>query len=59
MQHGATLITTMVAAFGLALVLGYTATRVKLPPLVGYLIAGVLLGPATPGLVATRWAATM
>ena len=42
----------MVAAFGLALVLGYTATRVKLPPLVGYLIAGVLLGPATPGLVA-------
>jgi CPA2 family monovalent cation:H+ antiporter-2 len=52
MQHGATLITTMVAAFGLALVLGYAATRVKLPPLVGYLIAGVLLGPATPGLVA-------
>ena len=42
----------MVAAFGLALVLGYAATRVKLPPLVGYLIAGVLLGPATPGLVA-------
>jgi K+:H+ antiporter len=52
MQHGATLITTMVAAFGLALVLGYAATRAKLPPLVGYLIAGVLLGPATPGLVA-------
>ena len=42
----------MVAAFGLALVLGYAATRVKLPPLVGYLVAGVLLGPATPGLVA-------
>jgi K+:H+ antiporter len=52
MEHGATLITTMVAAFGLALVLGYAATRVKLPPLVGYLVAGVLLGPATPGLVA-------
>src|SRR6476646_1445992 len=52
MQHGATLITTMVAAFGLALVLGYAATRAKLPPLVGYLIAGVLLGPATTGLVA-------
>ena len=52
MPHGATLITTMVAAFGLALVLGYAATRLKLPPLVGYLVAGVLLGPATPGLVA-------
>src|SRR5215467_12818029 len=52
MQHSATLVTTMVAAFGLALVLGYAATRVKLPPLVGYLVAGVLLGPATPGLVA-------
>src|SRR6478609_1547267 len=52
MQHSATLITTMVAAFGLALVFGYAATRAKLPPLVGYLIAGVLLGPATPGLVA-------
>ena len=52
MPHGATLITTMVAAFGLALVLGYAATRLELPPLVGYLVAGVLLGPATPGLVA-------
>jgi CPA2 family monovalent cation:H+ antiporter-2 len=52
MPPGATLITTMVAAFGLALILGYAATRLKLPPLVGYLVAGVLLGPATPGLVA-------
>jgi len=52
MPHGATLITTMVAAFGLALVFGYAATRIKLPPLVGYLVAGVLLGPATPGIVA-------
>ena len=52
LPHGTTLITTMVAAFGLALVFGYAATRVKLPPLVGYLVAGVLLGPATPGIVA-------
>lgn len=52
MPHGTTLITTMVAAFGLALVFGYVATRLKLPPLVGYLVAGVLLGPHTPGLVA-------
>src|SRR5262245_14544448 len=52
MQHSATLVTTMVAAFGLALVFGYAATRLKLPPLVGYLVAGVLLGPGTPGLVA-------
>jgi monovalent cation:H+ antiporter-2, CPA2 family len=52
MPHGVTLITTMVAGFGLALVLGYAATLIKLPPLVGYLLAGVLLGPATPGIVA-------
>jgi CPA2 family monovalent cation:H+ antiporter-2 len=33
-------------------VLGFLATRVRIPPLVGYLLAGVLLGPATPGFVA-------
>jgi K+:H+ antiporter len=34
------------------LVMGYLATRLRLPPLVGYLLAGVVIGPATPGLVA-------
>ena len=46
------LIVTMAAALGLALVLGFAASRAKLPALVGYLVAGVLLGPHTPGFVA-------
>jgi monovalent cation:H+ antiporter-2, CPA2 family len=46
------LIATMAAALGLALVLGFVATRLRLPALVGYLLAGVLLGPHTPGFVA-------
>jgi CPA2 family monovalent cation:H+ antiporter-2 len=46
------LITTIAAALGLALVLGFIAARLKMPPLVGYLIAGIILGPATPGFVA-------
>jgi CPA2 family monovalent cation:H+ antiporter-2 len=37
---------------GLALILGFVAARLKLPPLVGYLIAGIIIGPATPGFVA-------
>jgi CPA2 family monovalent cation:H+ antiporter-2 len=46
------LIVTMAAALGLALVLGFAASRARLPALVGYLVAGVLLGPHTPGFVA-------
>ncbi len=52
MPHDVTLITTIAAAFGLALILGFVAVRLKLPALVGYLIAGVIIGPATPGFVA-------
>jgi CPA2 family monovalent cation:H+ antiporter-2 len=52
MSHEFSLITTLAAAFGLALIFGFAATRVRLPPLVGYLIAGVVIGPATPGFVA-------
>jgi CPA2 family monovalent cation:H+ antiporter-2 len=50
--HAVPLITTIAAALGLALVLGFVAVRLKLPALVGYLVAGVLIGPATPGFVA-------
>lgn len=46
------LIITMAAALGLALVLGFGATKLRLPALVGYLVAGVLIGPHTPGFVA-------
>lgn len=52
MLHDTTLIATLAAAFGLALVLGFLAVRLKLPALVGYLAAGVLLGPHTPGYTA-------
>jgi sodium/hydrogen exchanger family protein len=50
------LITTIAAAFGLALLLGFVAARLKLPPLVGYLLAGIVIGPSTPGFVAdVKW----
>ena len=50
-SHSLPLITTVATAFGLALVLGFLAVRIKLPALVGYLLAGVLIGPFTPGFV--------
>ena len=52
MAHSVTLITTIASAFGLSLLLGLLAVRVKLPALVGYLLAGIVLGPFTPGFVA-------
>jgi CPA2 family monovalent cation:H+ antiporter-2 len=51
-HHNVTLITTIAAGLGLALIMGFIAARLKLPPLVGYLIAGIIIGPATPGFVA-------
>jgi CPA2 family monovalent cation:H+ antiporter-2 len=52
MPHDVSLISTIAAGFGLALILGFFAVRLKLPPLVGYLLAGIVIGPATPGFVA-------
>lgn len=52
MPHEISLISTLAAAFGLAILFGYLAVRLKMPPLVGYLLAGVAIGPATPGFVA-------
>jgi CPA2 family monovalent cation:H+ antiporter-2 len=51
-HHAVPLITTIAAAFGSALVLGFFAAKMKLPALVGYLLAGVLIGPFSPGFVA-------
>ena len=51
-HHNLTLITTLAAGFGLALVFGFVAARLKLPALVGYLLAGIAIGPFTPGFVA-------
>jgi monovalent cation:H+ antiporter-2, CPA2 family len=52
MPHDVTLITTIAAGLGLALIMGFLATRIGVPPLVGYLVAGIIAGPATPGFVA-------
>lgn len=52
MPHNISLITTIAAGLGLAMLLGFLAIRLRMPPLVGYLIAGVIVGPYTPGFVA-------
>lgn len=52
MDHNLSLITTIAAAFALSLVFGLIAEKLKLPALIGYLFAGILIGPATPGFVA-------
>lgn len=52
MEHSTPLITTIVGGLALAYLLGMIAQRLKISPLVGYLAAGVLAGPFTPGFVA-------
>jgi CPA2 family monovalent cation:H+ antiporter-2 len=51
-MHGADLILMLAAGLGAALILGYFTQRLGLSPIVGYLIAGVLVGPNTPGFAA-------
>jgi CPA2 family monovalent cation:H+ antiporter-2 len=53
-MHAAPLISTVVFALVLAFVFGLGAQRLRLPPLVGYLLAGIALGPFTPGVVADQ-----
>ena len=48
------LITMLVVGLGLAFILGAVANRLKLSPLVGYLVAGIVIGPFTPGYVADQ-----
>ena len=45
---------TLFAALGAALVLGAVAHRLRLPPMFGYIVAGLVVGPFTPGVVADR-----
>jgi CPA2 family monovalent cation:H+ antiporter-2 len=52
MDHNISLITTVAVGFGAALILGFIAERIKIPALVGFLVAGILIGPGTPGFVA-------
>ncbi|XHS77701.1 YbaL family putative K(+) efflux transporter [Burkholderiaceae bacterium UC74_6] len=51
MPHEVSLIATIATGLGLALIFGLIAARLRMPPLVGYLFAGILIGPATPGFV--------
>ena len=58
MPHDTPLIATIVVGLGLAFVFGLIAQRLRLSPLVGYLLAGVVVGPFTPGFVADQHLAT-
>lgn len=52
MPHDVDLIILLAVGFGVALIFGYFAARLRLPPLIGYLIAGIIISPNTPGIVA-------
>jgi len=52
MPHDTTLIGTLVAGLGVAFLMGALAHRLRISPIAGYLLAGVLVGPFTPGFVA-------
>ena len=52
MPHEQSLIATLAISLALAFAFGLVATRLRMPPLVGYLLAGIVLGPHTPGWVA-------
>jgi CPA2 family monovalent cation:H+ antiporter-2 len=54
MPHHTPLIATIVGAIVIAFVFGALAQRLRLPPLIGYLLAGVAVGPFTPGFVADQ-----
>ena len=54
MHHNTPLISTVVVGLVLAFVLGALVQRVRVSPLVGYLLAGVVMGPFTPGYVADQ-----
>ncbi len=58
LPHETPLITILVAGFGLAFIFGLLAQRLKLPLIAGYLLAGVVIGPFTPGYVADMGLAT-
>src|SRR5215208_3945776 len=52
MPHQTTLIATVAVAFVVALLFGVLAARLSLPPIVGYLLAGIVIGSASPSLAA-------
>ncbi|SOZ35407.1 cation:proton antiporter [Cupriavidus neocaledonicus] len=54
MHHATPLISTIVGGIVLAFILGAVASRLRLPPLIGYLCAGIVVGPHTPGYTADQ-----
>ena len=52
MHQEVSLLATVAIGFVFAAIFGYLADRLRLPPLVGYLVAGIMMGPYTPGIVA-------
>ena len=58
MHHDTPLLTTLVLGLGLAYLFGMLAHRFKMPPLIGYLFAGIIVGPFTPGPMANQELAT-
>lgn len=54
MHHDTDLINIVAVGLGLAFVLGMLANKLRLSPLVGYLVAGICVGPFTPGFVADQ-----
>lgn len=52
MPHATPLIGTIVVGLVMAFIMGALAHRLRMPPIVGYLLAGVIVGPSTPGFVA-------
>ena len=54
MPHHTPLITTIVIGLSLAFALGALAQRIRVSPIVGYLLAGIIVGPHTPGFVANQ-----
>ncbi len=54
MNHVTPLISTIVVGIGLAFIFGTLAARLRISPLIGYLVAGILVGPHSPGFVADQ-----
>lgn len=52
MPHDISLISTIAIGFALAFAFGFLAAKLNLPPLIGYLLAGIAIGPYTPGFIA-------
>ena len=52
MHHDTSLLATIALGLTFAFIGGFVAVRLRLPPLVGYLVAGIAVGPFTPGFVA-------